>query len=109
MPPDHEVHNAAGHALGDPTRLVQLTDGVFAIIMTPLVLEVKVPDVSDTGLLRDQLLECCYRLFLYAISFLLAGVYWMSHRMLFSMVKRINPMLAWLNIVFLMVCSLIPF
>lgn len=94
----------------DPTRLVQLTDGVFAIIMTLLVLEIKVPGLSSTTqTLREQLNECAYELFLYAISFLLAGVYWMSHRMLFSMVKKINTLLAWMNILFLMLCSLIPF
>jgi len=36
------------------------------------------------------MMDCGYKLFLYAISFLLAGVYWVSHRMIFSMVKKVN-------------------
>ena len=94
--------------LKDPGRVINLTDGVFAIIMTLLVLELKVPDVAPTSL-NDALHECGYKLFLYAISFLLAGVYWMSHRLIFSHIKYVNNMLLWLNIIFLMICSLIPF
>jgi uncharacterized membrane protein len=50
-----------------------------------------------------------FTLMLYAISFLLAGVYWMGHRMIFSLVKNVNYSLTWMNIVYLMLSSLIPF
>lgn len=94
--------------LKSPSRIINLTDGVFAIIMTLLVLELKVPEVNS-GSLGEALKHCGFKLFLYAISFLLAGVYWVGHRLIFSHIKYVNNTLIWLNIIFLMICSLIPF
>ena len=96
-------------SLKDPTRILALTDGVFAIIMTLLVLELKVPKLSDTSKLYEELMNCGYQLLLYFASFLLAGVYWLGHRLLFSLIKYVNTTLVWLNIIFLMIASLIPF
>lgn len=100
---EHELAN-----LKNPSRIINLTDGVFAIIMTLLVLELKVPQVSSQEL-SHSLLQLGYKLMLYAISFLLAGVYWAGHKLIFSHVKYVNNTLIWLNIIFLMICSLIPF
>src|SRR5262245_35138335 len=109
-PEELSPHESPTHLLKDPIRLVQLTDGVFSIIMTLLVLEIKVPGIEEGhGNLAEQLKNCSYQLFLFGVSFLLAGVYWMSHRFLFSLVKKLNTVLLWLNIIFLMFCSLIPF
>ena len=85
-----ETHHP--HWISDPTRTIALADGVFAIIMTLLVLELKIPKIEDIHgtTSSDIILNCLYTLFLYAISFLLAGVYWIGHRMIFSMVKRVN-------------------
>ena len=104
-----DEHSHSPGQKGDPTRLIALTDGVFAIIMTILVLELKVPEVKSNGELWKAMVDLCYKLFLYAISFLLAGVYWVGHRNLFNTVKQINISLIWINIVFLMIASLIPF
>ncbi len=90
-------------------RVVALTDGVFAIIMTILVLELHVPVVSTNDELEAWGVTLSYRLLLYFASFLLAAVYWVGHRTLFSMIKRVNNTLLWLNIVFLMIAALIPF
>ena len=97
------------HSLKDPSRILALTDGVFAIIMTLLVLELKVPDVHRAAELSSHLKGLGYHLLLYFASFLLASVYWVGHRLIFSLVKYVNTTLIWLNIVFLMICSLIPF
>ncbi len=97
------------HSLKDPSRIQALTDGVFAIIMTLLVLELKVPAVQKGVELSRQLKGLGYHLLLYFASFLLAGVYWVGHRLIFSLVKHVNTTLVWLNIFFLMICSLIPF
>lgn len=97
------------HSLKDPSRTVALTDGVFAIIMTLLVLELKVPPVQKGVELGEKLNGLGYHLLLYFASFLLAGVYWVGHRLIFSLVKYVNTTLVWLNIFFLMICSLIPF
>ena len=107
MEGDEHFHHES--SLTNPTRVLALTDGVFAIIMTLLVLELKVPNISNTALLYDELMQCGYKLLLYFASFLLAGVYWMGHRLIFSLIKEVNVTLVWLNIFFLMICSLIPF
>ncbi len=106
---EHNEHSELKHTLNQPMRIVTLTDGVFAIIMTLLILEVKIPEIKSGGALKDEINSTGYRLFLFAMSFLLAGVYWISHRVIFSYVRRVNTMLVWLNIIFLMICSLIPF
>lgn len=96
-------------SLENTTRLIALTDGVFAIIMTLLILEVKVPQPDDHTPLDENLKKCAYELSIYFMSFLLAGVYWVSHRILFSNVKQLDNTLVWMNIFFLMFCSVIPF
>lgn len=104
---DEHVHEE--NQKGDPTRIIALTDGVFAIIMTILVLELKLPSVHSNAELWIAMKDLCFTLFLYAISFLLAGVYWVGHRNLFNMMKRVNITTIWINIGFLMLASLIPF
>ena len=90
-------------------RVLALTDGVFAIIMTILVLELHVPLISTNEELKTWGIALCYRLLLYFASFLLAGVYWVGHRSLFNLVRRVNTVLLWMNIIFLMIAALIPF
>jgi uncharacterized membrane protein len=108
---ENDEHIHEDHLLKDPTRILALSDGVFAIIMTLLVLEIKVPELESHNpeMFKRLMMDCAYKLFLFIISFLLAGVYWVGHRMLFSLVKKVNNTLVWLNIIFLMICSLIPF
>ncbi len=102
--------NPPTHAIkGDVTRVLALTDGVFAILMTILVLELHVPIFSEDTLFNSDVSEVGYKLIFYFAAFLLAGVYWVGHRNLFSLIKRVNTTFIWLNIVFLMIAALIPF
>ena len=73
-PEDHNEFSEHKHTLNQPMRIVTLTDGVFAIIMTLLILEVKIPGSQTGESLKAQLNSTGYRLFLFAMSFLLAGV-----------------------------------
>jgi uncharacterized membrane protein len=93
----------------DPDRVVAFTDGVFAIIITILVLEVSVPSNLSEQSLRDALDETGATLIAWVISFLLVGMYWVSHRDLFVRVRVVNRDLVWLNLIFLLPVSLIPF
>ncbi len=95
-----------------PDRLRALADGVFVIVMTLLVLELSVPVVKGTSLnteLTHKLLEMWPEFFIYGLSFLILGVFWLIHHSLFSAVVRYETTLVWLNIAFLMFVSLIPF
>lgn len=93
-----------------PQRLAALADGVFAIAMTLLVLELAVPVASQEGeRLGALLLEMWAEFLVYALGFLVLGVYWLIHHMIFDGIERYDTTLAWLNIVYLMFAALIPF
>ena len=93
-------------------RIEMLCDGVFAIAMTLLVLELKVPDVPRPvvpAALWHALGEHRLGFFAFALSFMLAGAFWMQHHVLFHYLSRATRPLALLNLVFLMFVSLLPF
>jgi uncharacterized membrane protein len=95
-----------------PERLKTLADGVFAIVMTLLVLELSVPVFAGKSVnaeLSHKLLEMWPEFLIYALSFFILGIFWLIHHSLFSAVTHYDTTLVWLNITFLMFVSLIPF
>lgn len=99
----------AAERAGSPDRVVAFTDGVFAIIITILVLEVGVPPDLDGGSLRQAIEDVEPTLVAWVISFLLVGMYWVGHRDLFVHVRAVNRDVVWLNLLYLLPVSLIPF
>jgi TMEM175 potassium channel family protein len=95
--------------LRSPARIEALSDGVFAIILTLLVLEIAVPTNLSSQSLREVLVELRPTLAAWVISFLITGMYWVSHRDLFARIRVVNRDLVWLNLLFLLPVSLIPF
>jgi uncharacterized membrane protein len=93
-------------------RLFAFSDGVFAITITLLVLEIKIPEISKE-LVATKLVSELSHLFPFIIShlisFLVLGIFWVAHHNMFAHVKRHNHILLWLNIVFLMCVASIPF
>jgi len=100
------------HILLTKGRVEALTDGIFAIVMTLLVLELKVPDLPHTAG-RDEILAKMKELrpffFSFAITFVLSGSFWFFHHVLFHFIRQVTRPLVWLNIAFLMFVSLLPF
>ena len=95
-----------------PTRINALSDGVFAIVMTLLVIELSVPIVSKLKAseeLGGMLLEMWPKFFAFAISFLILGILWFIHQNQFRYIKRSNGIFSWINIFFLMIVALVPF
>lgn len=95
-----------------PLRLQALADGVFAIAMTLLVFQLPVPttaDVEEAGGLPDALRELWPEFLGYCLSFLVLGMFWLIHHMLFDAVERYDSTLVWLNTGFLMVVAVIPY
>jgi uncharacterized membrane protein len=93
-------------------RIEALTDGIFAIVMTILVLEITVPHLSPSdasSLLPKHLLELWPVFLSYATSFILLGFFWIGHDDQFHYIKRVNRTLLWIAIFYLMFISLIPF
>jgi uncharacterized membrane protein len=93
-------------------RIEILCDGVFAIAMTLLVLELKVPDLPKTATSSDiwrALAEHGVSFFAFTLTFMLAGIFWMIHHTFFHYLKHATASLAVLSLVFLMFVSLLPF
>ncbi len=93
-------------------RIEALSDGVFAIAMTLLVLEIKVPELPRTtpsGELWHALGEHWTIFFSFFITFLLAGQFWIWHHIVFHHTKRVNQGTVFFTVFFLMFVSLLPF
>jgi uncharacterized membrane protein len=86
-------------------RLEAFSDGVFAVIITIMVLEMKVPHGSDVAALRPVL-----PVFLsYVLSFVFLGIYWNNHHHMLQAVRQIRGPSLWANLHLLFWLSLVPF
>ncbi|OGX27420.1 MAG: hypothetical protein A2787_00950 [Omnitrophica WOR_2 bacterium RIFCSPHIGHO2_01_FULL_48_9] len=90
-------------------RLEAFSDGVFAIVITLLVLELRVPEVHDPAELVPGLKALLPKFVSFVVSFLYVTIYWINHHQLFHLIKRSNRGLFWLNSLFLMCLTFIPF
>jgi uncharacterized membrane protein len=89
----------------DRGRLEAFSDGVLAIIITIMVLELKVPDGAGWSALRPVV-----PVFLsYAVSFLYVGIYWNNHHHLLKACHRVTATIMWSNLLLLFTLSLFPF
>lgn len=91
-------------------RVRSLTDGVYAIAMTILVLNFSVPEVpARVGALLAALVNMWPEFAHYVLSFLLLGIFWTIHHRQFHYIKRADSRLLWINLFTLMFIVLIPF
>jgi uncharacterized membrane protein len=86
-------------------RLEAFSDGVLAIIITIMVLELKVPHGDDSAALRALLPEFLS----YVLSFLYVGIYWVNHHHLLHAMHRVSGRVLWANLSLLFWLSLLPF
>ena len=86
-------------------RLEAFSDGVIAVIITIMVLELHVPQTH--GL--PGLVHVLPRLAIYALSFLMTGVYWVNHHELCRRTESVTYRVLWANLLFLFTLSLVPF
>src|SRR5215210_4094685 len=87
------------------TRLEAFSDGVIAIIITIMVLELKIPHRTDWAALRPLI-----PVFIsYMLSFIIIGIYWGNHHHLLHTVGHVNSKMIWANLHLLFWLSLIPF
>jgi len=87
------------------TRLEAFSDGVIAIIITIMVLELKVPQGSDAAALRPLL----HVFVAYVLSFVFVGIYWNNHHHMLHAAERITGKVLWPNLHLLFWLSLVPF
>ena len=100
-------HEAGGHPDGHLHRLVFLTDGVFAIAITLMAIEIRPPHDWD-GVAAHLFATMWPTLLAYALSFAVIGVYWLSHRRTFARLQRADGVLSVLNFAGLGLIALIP-
>jgi len=96
----------------DIKRIESLSDGVFSIAMTLLVLELSIPfltAVHTEGDLWLQLLSFGPKLLVYFMSFITLGIFWTGQSLQYTYIHKSNRHLNWLNIFFLMFVALVPF
>lgn len=90
-------------------RLVAFTDAVIAVAITLLVLDLKLPEgVSDEDLYA-AIPNLSRSLWCYVLSFVVIGILWMAHHRQYDSIRRVDGVLLWLNLLFLMSVALIPF
>jgi len=88
-------------------RVEAFSDGVFAIVITILVLEIKVPEEGGSHLWRE-LGEQWPHYAAYVVSFLVIGVMWVNHHTIFGHLRKVDRPLLFLNLFVLMIVSVIP-
>jgi uncharacterized membrane protein len=89
----------------EKNRLEAFSDGVIAIIITIMVLELHVPHTTDFSALKELL-----PVFLsYVLSFIYVGIYWNNHHHMFQAVERVSGGILWANLHLLFWLSLFPF
>ncbi len=93
-------------------RTEGLTDGIFATVMTILVLSLVVPTITGpnaSATLQSDLYALIPDLFAYIITFIFLGLLWISHQNMFHHIENIDLKTLWINIILLLSVGLAPF
>jgi uncharacterized membrane protein len=96
----------------DNQRLTAMSDGVFSIVITLMVLSIRIPDIAADRVVQElsqQLMKMLPDLVTLIISFIILGIYWIGHNNVFTHIIRHDRSLLWLNIFFLMSVATIPY
>ena len=94
------------------TRIETLADGIFAVAMTLLVLDIKSPEnraFETTVDLVAYLVALEHSFAMYVISFFVLAIFWISHHLMFHFVRHVDRRLLWLNVAFLLLVTFVPF
>jgi uncharacterized membrane protein len=101
-----ESDEAARYGLG---RLLTLSDGVFAIALTVLVLSLHVDTSTPASQVGTAIHQAWSEVYAYALSVLVIGAFWMGHHRLYASVTRTDGGMLWMNILYLGLVALIPY
>jgi uncharacterized membrane protein len=96
----------------EKNRMEALIDGIFAVALTLLVLDIKLPEnvsYPTNQALWNRLVELERHFAIYAISFVVIGIYWVAHHVQFHYVRYTDRRLIWINMLFLLLISFLPF
>ncbi len=99
-------HETRAEGAKEVDRIAAFSDGVFAIAITLLSLQLAVPAAQDLG---HSLTELAPSIFAFVLSFLVIGAFWVAHHRLFALVREHDDRLIWLNMAVLFFIVVIPF
>jgi uncharacterized membrane protein len=88
-------------------RLEAFSDGVFAIVITLLILDVRFP--ADKPLTVETLWSVAPHVWAFVLSFVIVGVYWVSHHNMLHFIRKVDRQLLWLNLTLLLLIVFVPF
>jgi len=90
------------------SRLEAFSDGVFAIVITLLILDIRFPEV-DYSQFKETFVSLLPRILAYVLSFIIIGLYWVTHHNSMHAMRKTDRGFLWLNILLLLGVSFIPF
>lgn len=90
-------------------RVATLADGVFAIVLTLLVIDLKAPEGASSGQIIEMLGALGPKFFSYVLTFGIVSIFWFGHHMEFHYIKRSDRIHLWLNLLFMMAIGFLPF
>lgn len=96
----------------DVGRIVAISDGVFGVAMTLLVLEIRIPvmeTIHTDGQLISAFLELKEKFLVYFLAFMTSGIFWMGHSAQYRHIIQSDRNLSWINLLFLLTVTLLPF
>ena len=86
------------------------TDAVFGVAITLLAVDFAIPQIGEDGFFNeDDLEELLFDIILFIISFVIIGLYWINYQSISAMLTKTTDLTIWLNIIFLMFITMIPF
>ena len=92
-------------------RLLAFSDGVFAVAITLLVIDLRLPDDVARGdaALFQALRQMQPKFVVFVFTFLVVGLNWLAHHRKFSLIRTVDERMLWLNLLYLMTLCLVPF
>jgi uncharacterized membrane protein len=100
---------ADSHEQNETSRIEAFSDGVFAIAITLLIIEIAVPHLEDGQSLGNALSDEWPSYFAYVLSFITIGIYWANHHSFFKLFHHVDHGFLMLNVFFLMLIAFLPF
>ena len=89
-------------------RIEAFSDGVYAIVITLLVLDIRIPEIKP-AVLGITLIGLLPQIAAYIMSFFVVGLYWHAHHLALAQMKKINSTFIWINLIWLLFISVLPF
>ncbi len=93
---------------GGYERLIMFTDGIFAIAITLLALEIRIPEVETRAEVGQAILNLLPQIFVFVLSFIQVGIFWLAHHKMFKEIERADGTFMWLCLIYLMVIAFLP-